>query len=72
MTSAKVFPVLGSNQTADSLDSIIIKGVTQRDIHVKLSTETAVSHIERMTFLTLQVRITLTDKHRVLIVKIRV
>ena len=29
MTAAKVFPVLGSNQTADSLDSIIIKGVTQ-------------------------------------------
>ena len=46
--------------------------MTQRKIDVELGRKTAVRQVERMTLLTLQVRISLIDKHRILIIEIRI
>ena len=68
----KDFSVFISNQTADSFNSIVIERMTQRKIDVELGRKTAVRQVERMTLLTLQVRISLIDKHRILIIEIRI
>ena len=60
MPTFKDFSVFISNQAADSFNS------------VELGRKTAVRQVERMTLLTLQVRISLTDKHRILIIEIRI
>ena len=72
MTSFKYFSVFIGNQAADSFDSIVIERMAQREIDVELGGETAVRQIKRMTLLTLQVRISLIDKHRILIIEIRI
>ena len=72
MPTFKDFSVFISNQTADSFNSIVIERMTQRKIDVELGRKTAVRQVERMTLLTLQVRISLIDKHRILIIEIRI
>ena len=72
MPAFKDFSVFISNQAADSFNSIVIERMTQRKIDVELGRKTAVRQVERMTLLTLQVRISLTDKHRILIIEIRI
>ena len=71
MPAFKDFSVFISNQAADSFNSVVIERMTQRKIDVELGRKTAVRQVERMTLLTLQVRISLTDKHRILIIEIR-
>ena len=72
MPTFKDFSVFISNQATDSFNSIVIERMTQRKIDVELGRKTAVRQVERMTLLTLQVRISLTDKHRILIIEIRI
>ena len=72
MPTFKDFSVFISNQAADSFNSIVIERMTQRKIDVELGRKTAVRQVERMTLLTLQVRISLIDKHRILIIEIRI
>ena len=72
MPAFKDFSVFISNQAADSFNSIVIERMTQRKIDVELGRKTAVRQVERMTLLTLQVRISLIDKHRILIIEIRI
>ena len=72
MPAFKDFSVFISNQAADSFNSVVIERMTQRKIDVELGRKTAVRQVERMTLLTLQVRISLTDKHRILIIEIRI
>ena len=72
MPTFKDFSVFISNQATDSFNSIVIERMTQRKIDVELGRKTAVRQVERMTLLTLQVRISLIDKHRILIIEIRI
>ena len=72
MPTFKDFSVFISNQATDSFNSIVIERMTQRKIDVELGRKTAVRQVERMTFLTLQVRISLINKHRILIIEIRI
>jgi hypothetical protein len=57
MPAFKDFSVFISNQAADSFNSVVIERMTQRKIDVELGRKTAVRQVERMTLLTLQVRI---------------
>ena len=59
-------------QVAHTLYSIIIEGMTQCYINVKLSCKTTITQIECMTLLTLQFRVTLSDEHRISVIKIRI
>ena len=68
----KDFPVLIGYQAAYPLYPVVIERMAQRNIDIEFGTEIAICNIKSMTFLTLQIRISLTDKHRVLIVKIRI
>ena len=72
MPTFKDFSVFIGNQATDSFNSIVIERMTQRKIDVELGRKTAVRQVERMTLLTLQVRISLIDKHRILIIEIRI
>ena len=72
MPTFKDFSVFISNQATDSFNSIVIERMTQRKIDIELGRKTAVRQVERMTFLTLQVRISLINKHRILIIEIRI
>ena len=72
MPTFKDFSVFISNQATDSFNSIVIERMTQRKIDVELGRKTAVRQVERMALLTLQIRISLTDKHRILIIEIRI
>ena len=56
----------------DPFDTIIIERMAQRKVDIEFRREIAIRQIERMAFLTLQVRITLINKHRILIVKVRI
>ena len=72
MPTFKDFSVFISNQATDSFNSIVIERMTQRKIDVELGRKTTVRQVEQMTLLTLQIRISLTDKHRILIIEIRI
>ena len=71
MVSIKDFSIRVGNQMADPFDTIIIERMAQRKVDIEFRREIAIRQIERMAFLTLQVRITLINKHRILIVKVR-
>ena len=72
MVSIKDFSIRVGNQMADPFDTIIIERMAQRKVDIEFRREIAIRQIERMAFLTLQVRITLINKHRILIVKVRI
>ena len=46
--------------------------MAQRDIDIKLHAEHTIAQVERVALFTFQIRITLADKHRVAVVKIRI
>ena len=46
--------------------------MAQRHIDIELRTKIAIRQVERMAFFTFQVRVTLGDKHRIQIIKIRI
>ena len=72
MTALKVFPLFSINQATNSFNSIVIERMTQRKINIELGCKTAIRQIERMTLFTFQIRISLIDKHRILIIEIRI
>ena len=72
MVSIKDFSIRVGYQMTDPFDTIIIERMAQRKVDIEFRREIAIRQIERMAFLTLQVRITLINKHRILIVKVRI
>ena len=72
MISIKDFSIRIGNLMADPFDTIIIERMAQRKVDIEFRREIAIRQIERMAFLTLQIRIPLADKHRILIIEIRI
>src|SRR3712207_5202580 len=60
------------NQTGYILYAVVVERVVKRQVDVELRSETAVGELEKVAFLALQVGISLTDEHGVLIVEIRI
>ena len=68
----KHLPFGRRNQPAYILNTVIVERMAQRHIDIELRTKIAIRQVERMAFFTFQVRVTLGDKHRIQIIKIRI